>query len=73
MKETSQAYCGVLDHVLGVITKVADGSDKKHMADLSKKVATSVADLVKTSEQLKGNKSIVCFEFSSFLSANSYL
>lgn len=54
VKETSQAYCGVLDHVLGVVTKVADGSDKKHMADLSKKVATSVADLVKASEQLKG-------------------
>eukprot|EP00111_Clytia_hemisphaerica_P007373 TCONS_00021443-protein len=54
VKETLQAYCGVLDHILGVVTKVVDGSDKTQFANLSKKVATSVADLVKASEQLKG-------------------
>lgn len=57
VKETSQAYCGVLEHVLGVVTKAIDPTthNKAQLTELSKKVATSVAALVKESENLKGN------------------
>jgi len=56
VKETSQAYCSVLEHVLGVVTKAIEpaADNKAQLTELSKKVATSVADLVKESENLKG-------------------
>lgn len=53
VKDTAQAYCGVLEHVLTITTKAGEPG-KERLTILSKKVAESVGDLVKEAEQLKG-------------------
>ncbi|XP_047132289.1 talin-2 isoform X2 [Hydra vulgaris] len=52
-RDTAQAYCEVLDHVASVIVHPTP-QKKQHLTVLSKKVAFSVAELVKSAEELKG-------------------
>ncbi|XP_057316525.1 talin-2-like isoform X2 [Hydractinia symbiolongicarpus] len=52
-RDTAQAYCEVLDHVASVIVHPTP-QKKQHLTVLSKKVAFSVGELVKSAEELKG-------------------
>jgi len=52
-RDTAQAYCEVLDHVASVIVHPTP-QKKQHLTVLSKKVAYSVGELVKSAEDLKG-------------------
>lgn len=56
-RDTAQAYCEVLDHVASVIVHPTP-QKKQHLTVLSKKVAFSVGELVKSAEELKGLFSI---------------
>ena len=57
-RDTAQAYCEVLDHVASVIIHPTP-QKKQHLTVLSKKVAYSVGELVKSAEDLKGELGIV--------------
>uniref|UniRef100_A0A7M5V5A6 Talin n=1 Tax=Clytia hemisphaerica TaxID=252671 RepID=A0A7M5V5A6_9CNID len=53
-RDAAQAYCEVLDHVASVIVHPTP-QKKQHLTVLSKKVAHSVGELVKSAEDLKGS------------------
>lgn len=58
-RDTAQAYCEVLDHVASVIVHPTP-QKKQHLTVLSKKVAYSVGELVKSAEDLKGAFFLFC-------------
>ena len=61
-RDAAQAYCEVLDHVASVIVHPTP-QKKQHLTVLSKKVAHSVGELVKSAEELKGIYIGVIFVF----------
>ena len=61
-RDAAQAYCEVLDHVASVIVHPTP-QKKQHLTVLSKKVAHSVGELVKSAEELKGIYIVIIFLF----------
>ena len=53
-RETAEAYCKVLSHVSSIIVHPSQPK-KQQLVILSKQVATSVSELVKQAELLKGS------------------
>jgi len=62
-RDAAQAYCEVLDHVASVIVHPTP-QKKQHLTVLSKKVAHSVGELVKSAEDLKGIVFLALFKKS---------
>lgn len=57
VRGASQAYCDVLNHV-SVVISAPSVEEKQKFHALSKRVAYSVGEVVKTAELLKGKISI---------------